>query len=45
MCDYDNWKLESPYEDENKTNECRVCGEYCEGDYCSSKCYQIDLND
>ena len=45
MDNYDNWKLENPYENEDKVNECKVCGTDCEDDFCSSKCYQIDLND
>lgn len=45
MCEFDDYRLESPYEDENKTNECKVCGEPCEDYVCSRKCYEIDLND
>lgn len=47
MENYDKWKLESPYDDEdyNKENECIICGDYCEGSYCSRKCYLADINE
>lgn len=45
MCEYDDWKLATPYDDEDKINECRVCGELCEDDFCSRKCYLDDFND
>lgn len=43
MCEYDNWKLSTP--DEPKENECKYCGNECNGDYCDAKCYNNDLND
>ncbi len=32
---YDEWKLESPPEEEK---ECLFCGDPCEGDFCSKEC-------
>ena len=44
MCEFDDYRLESPYENEDKVNECKECGADCEDDFCSSKCYEINLN-
>jgi len=28
-----------------KENECRYCGNECEGEYCSKECYFNDINE
>ena len=44
---YDEWKLSTPEEDNPYTGECKFCGSPCNinKDYCSSKCFNNDLND
>lgn len=27
-----------PFQDEDKVNECKWCGAYCEDDFCSNEC-------
>lgn len=41
--EYDSYKLDTP-EDE-KSNECGMCGKETDNEYCSPKCYQASLND
>ena len=30
--------MTDPYENEDKTNECKQCGADCEKDFCSKEC-------
>lgn len=41
---YDNWKQQTPDEDEQE-NECSFCGVPTDGTYCSSDCKRADLHD
>lgn len=47
MDPYDEWKLSTPEEDSPHGGECKYCGSPCSEseDYCSSKCFNNDLND
>lgn len=42
MNNYDDYKTESPYEDEDLVNECAMCGTPTDKEYCSSKCRKAD---
>lgn len=41
---YDNWKLNNPYENEDLTNECSMCdAPISENEsYCSARCRNAD---
>lgn len=43
MDEYDKWKLASP--EEEPENECEMCGEPCEGMFCSKDCERAWLED
>ena len=39
---YDNWKQQTPYENETE-NECLYCGNPTNETYCSTDCKKADL--
>lgn len=39
---YDDWKTQSPYDNEN---ECGFCGDPCSGSYCGDSCKRADIDD
>jgi hypothetical protein len=40
---YDNWKLDNPYEEEDNTYECAMCdAPISEAGYCSTECRNAD---
>jgi len=41
---YDDWKLDNPFENEDYTNTCGMCDAPIseEEEYCSTKCFNAD---